>query len=92
MGFGPFLSLPVLKANKALMMALAKRWSPVIRTFHLPMGEIGLPPIDFFMMTGLSMNITPPPTNDDFDPKLVARCIGLQPMEYYKGTKGVLLS
>lgn len=61
MGFGPFLSIPLLKADKALLMALAKRWSPITRTFHLPMGEIGLAPTDFFMMTRLPMGGEPPP-------------------------------
>lgn len=56
------------------------------------MREIGKPPVDLFMMTGLSIDGMPPPTIDDFDPGLMARCIGPQPVEYYKGTKGVLLS
>lgn len=73
-------------------MALAKRWSPITQTFHLSMGEIRVPPIDFFMMMGLSIDSAPPPSKDDFNPKLVARCIGLQPIAYYKGTKGVLPS
>lgn len=56
------------------------------------MGEIGLPPIDFFMMMGLSMDGMPPPSSDNFDLVLVPQCIGPQPMAYYKGTKGVLPS
>lgn len=56
------------------------------------MGEIGLPPIDFFIMTSLSMDSMPPLSSDDFDLELVAWCIGRQPIEYYKGTKGVLPS
>lgn len=67
LAFGPFVNLPMLKADKALMMALAERWSPITRTFNLPMGEIGIPPIDFYMMIGLSMDNVPPPTTDDFD-------------------------
>lgn len=55
MGFEPFLSIPLLKADKALLTALAERWSPITRTFHLPMGEIGLPPNNFYMMTHLPM-------------------------------------
>lgn len=63
-GFGPFLNLSSLKADKSLLMALAERWSPMTRTFHLPMREIGLPQmrkiglpqIDIYMMTGLSMD------------------------------------
>lgn len=76
MGFGRFLSLPILSADKVLLMALVERWSPITQTFHLLMGEIGVPPIDFFMMTGFSMDDTPPPSSEDFDAKLVARCIG----------------
>lgn len=92
LGFGPFLSLPMLKANKALMMALVERWSLITQTFHLPMGENDMLFIDFYMMTDLSIDGTPPITTNDFDAKLVARCIGPQPMEYYKGVKGVLAS
>lgn len=87
MGFGHFLSLPVLQVDRALLMALVERWSPVTYTFHLPMGEIEMPPIDFFMMSGFSMDGTPTPSSDDFNPTLVAWCIGPQPVAYYKGTK-----
>lgn len=61
MGFEPFLSIPLLKVDKALLMALAERWSPITHTFHLPMGEIGLPSVDFYMMTHLPMGGYPPP-------------------------------
>lgn len=60
LGFGPFLSIPLLKADKALLMALAKRWSPITRTFHLPMGEIGVTLTDFYMMTWLFVGGAPP--------------------------------
>lgn len=53
MGFGPLLSIPLLKANKALLMALVERWSPL--------GEIGLTPTNFYMMTCLPMGCDPPP-------------------------------
>lgn len=92
MGFGCFLTLPMVLVNKALLMAFVKRWSPITRTFHLPAGEIGLTSVDFFMMMGLSMGGTPTPSSKDFDPTLVARCIGLQLVFYYKGTKGFLPS
>lgn len=92
MGFGRFLTLPVVQADNALSMALAERWSPITWTFHLPVGEIGVPLINLFMMTGLSMNGTPPPCSKDFDANLVARCIGPHPMAYFKGNKGVLPS
>lgn len=59
MGFDPFLTLLMLNADWTLMMALAERWSPMTYTFHLPMGEIGMPPIDFFMMMRLPMGGTP---------------------------------
>lgn len=51
--------------------------------------EIGVPSIDFYMMIRLSMDGTPPPNLEDFNAKLKARCIGPQPVVYYKGTKGV---
>lgn len=71
LGFGSFLSLPSLKVDKGLLMALAERWSLVTRTFHLPIGEIGLPPINFFMMTGLPMDGLAPLTVDEATPELV---------------------
>lgn len=92
MGFGHFLSLLVLQADRALLMALTESWSPITCTFHLLMGEIGMPPIDFFMMTGLSMDGMPSPSLDDFNLALVARCIRPQPLAYYKGTKGAFPS
>lgn len=76
MGFNRFLTLLMLPANKALLIALAKRWSPITRTFHLSVGKIGVPLIDFYMMTGLSTDGTPPPSSEDFDAELVARYIG----------------
>lgn len=76
MGFSHFLTLPMVPTDKALLMALVERWSPITQTFHLPIREIGVPPINFFMMTGLSMDGTPPPSSKDFNVDLVARCIG----------------
>lgn len=86
MGFGCFLTLPMVLAYNALLMTFVERWSPITRTFHLPAREIGMTPVDFFMMMGLSMGGTAPPSSDDFDPVLVAHCIRPQPMVYYKGT------
>lgn len=73
MGFGHFLTLLMVLADKALLMALAKRWSPIMQTFHLPMEEIEVPPIDFYMMMGLSMDGMPPPILEDFNPTIKAR-------------------
>lgn len=73
-------------------MALAERWSSIIQTFHLLVGEIKVLLIDFYMMTRLSINGTPPLSLEDFDADVVALYIGPQPMVYYKGTKGVLQS
>lgn len=67
----------MLQADRALLMALIERWSPITHTFHLPMREISVPTTDFLMMTGLSMDGTPLPSSDDFDPTLVVRYIGL---------------
>lgn len=44
-------------------------------TFHLPMGEIGMPPIDFYMMTGLPMGGTPPILIDELNLEMVMRCV-----------------
>lgn len=76
MGFKPFLSTPLLKANKALLMALVERWSLITRTFHLPMGEIGLTPIDFYMMTKLPMGSEPPPYEITPSDDLIRKCLG----------------
>lgn len=92
MGFGPFLTLPVLKADRVLMTTLAERWSPVTCAFHLPMGEIGMPPVDFYKMTGLPIGGTPSLLPDELDLKMVRRCIESQAIGYYKGIKGALAS
>lgn len=49
-------------------------------------------PIGFYMMTGLPMGGTPSLSADELDLEMVMRCIRSQPIEYYKGTKGVLAS
>lgn len=49
-----------------------------------------MPPIDFFIMTSLLMDGTPPPSTNEADVELVMRCIGPQLVEYYKSTRGVL--
>ncbi len=59
LGFGPFLSIPLLKADKALLMALAERWSPDHPHLHLPTGEIGVTLTDFYMMTRLPVGGVP---------------------------------
>lgn len=33
MGFEPFFTFPLLKADKALLVALAERWSPIMHTY-----------------------------------------------------------
>ena len=57
MGFRPFLGILLLKVDKTLLMALVERWSSITYTFHLPMGEIGLTPTDFYIMTRLPMGV-----------------------------------
>lgn len=57
MGFGPILGIPLLKADKALLMALADIWSPITLTFHLPIGEIRVTLTDFYMLTRLPMGV-----------------------------------
>ena len=87
-GFWPFSGSS--NDGKALLMALTERWSTNTWNFHLPVGEIRVPPIDFFMMTRLSMDGTHPQSLEDFDADLITRCIGTQSVVYYKGMKGVL--
>ncbi len=86
MGFGHFLTLPMLPADKALPMALMERWSPITRTFHLPMGRSGCPDrflYDDWAIYGWDTSTELGGLRSD----LVARCIGPQPVVYYKGTK-----
>lgn len=92
LGFGPFLSLPVLKADRVLMTTLVKRWSPVTYAFHLPMVDMGMSPIDFYMMTGLSIGGTPSLSTDELDLDMVRRFMGSLLIEIYKGTKVILAS
>lgn len=82
----------MVSTNKALLNALVERWSPITQTFHLLVGEIGVSPIDLYMMTGLAMDGTPPPSLEEFDLAFVAHYIGPQSIAYYKGTNGVLTS
>ncbi len=43
--------------------------------FSFAHGEIGMPPIDFYMMMGLPMGGTPPLSTDELDLEMVRRCI-----------------
>lgn len=92
MRFEPFLGIPLLKADKAFLMALVERWSPITHTFHLPMGEIGLPLTDFYMMTHLPMGGDPPPYELAPSQEMVRRYLGPQPISYNRGFRGVLPS
>lgn len=92
MGFGRFLTLLMVPADKALLMALVERWSPITPTFHLPVGEIRVPLINLFMTIRLDIDGKPPPSSEEFNAELVAHCIRPQLVVYYKGTKGVLPS
>ena len=74
MGFGPFLTLLVLKADRVLITALTERWSPMTCTFHFPPSEIGMPPIDFYMM--LPIGGTPSLLTNELDLDMVRRCLG----------------
>lgn len=73
-------------------MVLVERWSPITHTFYLPMGDIGVPLIDFYMMTPLPMEEKPPPYVMNPSPELIHKCLGSQPVVYERGFKRVLLS
>ncbi|KAF5196723.1 hypothetical protein FRX31_013690 [Thalictrum thalictroides] len=51
--FGPLVSLTPIRMDWQLLFALLERWWLTTHTFHLPLGELGLTPLDFTMITGL---------------------------------------
>lgn len=92
MGFGLFFDIPLLKADKALLMALVERWSPITHTFHLPMGEIGVTPKGFYMVTRLPMGGAPPPYEVMPSIDMIRKCLGPQPLHFNRGFRGILPS
>ncbi|KAF5180551.1 hypothetical protein FRX31_029862 [Thalictrum thalictroides] len=42
-------------ADNQILFALLQRWWPTTHTFHLPVGEVGITPLDFTMLSGLTV-------------------------------------
>ncbi|KAI8530463.1 hypothetical protein RHMOL_Rhmol11G0060500 [Rhododendron molle] len=61
-GFGLFILTPtVVKSDHAVLIALAERWQDTSNTFHFPIGEITVTPLDFAASTGLRVGGEPIP-------------------------------
>lgn len=55
--FGEFLALPrFAHVDRCLVEALTERWWPTTHTFHFPDFELGLTPLDFYMLTGIEVD------------------------------------
>lgn len=55
-GFTHFLDgLIETQRSTMLVSALTERWWDTTNTFHLPVGEMTMTPLDFYMITGLSV-------------------------------------
>ena len=51
--FRTLIDLDYPQGDVALHHALGERWWPSTQSFHFPVGEIGLTPLDFTAMTGM---------------------------------------
>ncbi|KAI8563687.1 hypothetical protein RHMOL_Rhmol03G0128700 [Rhododendron molle] len=61
-GFHLFIPiLTVVKNDHALLTALAERWHDTSNTFHFPIGEMTMTPVDFAALTGLRVRGEPIP-------------------------------
>ncbi|KAF6137217.1 hypothetical protein GIB67_030981 [Kingdonia uniflora] len=54
MGFVKFCSINAGNSDNRLIHALVERWWPSTHTFYFPCGELGLTPLDFVMLMGIS--------------------------------------
>lgn len=53
-GFGQFIQiLTQMKNNHAVLVALIERWRDTTNTFHFPLGEMIVTPLDLAVITGL---------------------------------------
>ncbi|XP_058225789.1 uncharacterized protein LOC131334672 isoform X2 [Rhododendron vialii] len=61
-GFGQFIpTLMQTKNDHAVLTALAERWQDTSNTFHFPVGEMTVTPLDFAAITGLRVGGEPIP-------------------------------
>ncbi|KAF6149247.1 hypothetical protein GIB67_026103 [Kingdonia uniflora] len=54
MGFEEFVSIKTGNSDNRLIHALVERWWPSTHTFHFPYGDLGVTPLDFVMLMGIS--------------------------------------
>ncbi|KAF6135216.1 hypothetical protein GIB67_035287 [Kingdonia uniflora] len=53
--FGQFMDIRLGNSDNQLIQALTERWWPTTHTFMFPCAEIGVTPLDFTMLTSLSI-------------------------------------
>ncbi|KAF6159986.1 hypothetical protein GIB67_033070 [Kingdonia uniflora] len=53
--FGQFMDIRLGNSDNRLIQALTERWWPTTHTFLFPCAEIGVTPLDFTMLTSLSI-------------------------------------
>lgn len=59
------------KSSIWFVEALVERWWDTMYIFYLPCGELGFTPLDWIMLTGLSIGVgDPPPYNDEYTLKV----------------------
>jgi hypothetical protein len=65
-GWQRFFLIDTEKSSMRFVEALVERWWDTTHTFHLPCGELGFTPLDWAMLTGISIGVgTPLPYSDD---------------------------
>ncbi|KAF6167106.1 hypothetical protein GIB67_041361 [Kingdonia uniflora] len=57
--FGQFMDIRLGNSDNRLIQALTKRWWPTTHTFPFPCAEIGATPLDFTILTSLSIGRYP---------------------------------
>ncbi|KAF6157602.1 hypothetical protein GIB67_037175, partial [Kingdonia uniflora] len=57
--FGQFMDIRLGNSDNRLIQALTERWWPTTHTFLFPCAEIGVTPLDFTMLTSLSIGRYP---------------------------------
>ena len=53
--FGPLIYVAWGRHDALIGFALAERWWDITHTFHFPWGEVGITPLDFTMLTCMSV-------------------------------------
>ncbi|XP_043693041.1 protein MAINTENANCE OF MERISTEMS-like [Telopea speciosissima] len=85
-GFEDLALLQTRSFDMSLAQALAERWWPTTHTYHLPMGEMTITPLCYFLYTGLSFGgeaVVGHPGGWTFDDQELMRLLGSIPSESY---------